>query len=193
MELRRFLGAVEWLRRFIPNLAKTEKALVDAGAMPKEIKEENDLRRSQNRPLRDDWKLALNSSAVESFEATKRAVMETLLLSTFKEDGNEWETCVALDAGGGALGGVLMQRHRVKPGITQVVACYSRKMTSAELNYIPTEQELLAIYACVKHWEDYCEGRCVTIFSDHQPLEYMNRQVTQHSRGRITCTNSVRT
>jgi transposase InsO family protein len=185
-ELRRFLGAVEWVRRFSMNLAKTEGPLVDAGKMPEDIRQENTVRRAQGRKMRDDWHLSLSPEARASFEATKAAIAEMILLSEFSSDDATWATYVALDAGGGALGAVLLQRRRAGPPDWRIIACHSRRMTPAELNYIPTEQELLAIYFAVKHWEEYLEGRVVTIFSDHEPLEYMNRQVTQHSRGRLT-------
>jgi len=185
-QLRRFLGLVGWMRRFVPNLSRTEGALVNAGAMPQAIRSENAIRREQGRPLRNDWKIQLDEQAKESFKATKIAIENSMLLSPFSEDDSEWETCLNPDASGGAVGGVLLQRHRTKPGVNKVVACASRKMTPAELNYPPTEQELLAVYFCIKVWEHWCEGRCIVVWSDHQPLEPMNRQVTPHTRGRIT-------
>jgi hypothetical protein len=186
VQLQRFTGSVEWVRRFIPSLARVEGPLVDAGKMPEEIRVANEQRKAQGRPALRDWRLKLSEEALASFEATKRAIAEQIELSVFSDDDKAWETIIALDAGGGALAGVLLQRRREGPPQYQLIACCSRRMTRAELNYVPMEQELLAIYFCLKQWVEFVERRCVVIWSDHQPLQYMAKQVTAHSRGRIT-------
>lgn len=186
VQLQHFTGSVEWVRRFIPSLARVEGALVDAGKMPEEIRIANKQRKAQGRPALRDWKLNLSEEVLASFKATKRAIAEQIKLSIFSDDDKVWEMIIALDAGGGALAGVLLQRRREGPPQYQLIACCSRQMTTAELNYVPMEQELLAIYFCLKHWVEFIERRCVVIWSDHQPLQYMAKQVTAHSRGRIT-------
>lgn len=186
LQLQRFLGAVEWVRRFIPALARTEGPLIAAGAMPDGIKAENQRLKKEGKPLRRNWDLKVEGEALRSFEHTKKAILEAVELSVFHDDDKTWETIIALDAGGGALAGVLMQRKREGPPLYQIVACASRRMSSAELGYVPMEQELLSIYYCLRQWSEFVEGKCVVIWSDHQPLKYMVKQVTEHSRGRVT-------
>lgn len=183
-ELQRFLGAVEWLRRFIPSLAKVEADLVHAGAMPEDIKLFNSQVRTTGQGRQKfDWNLTLNATQLQSFEKVKAVVAQEIQLSRF-QGGDEWETHLFPDASGFALGSVLMQTRK-NTNISCIVGCYSRKLTTAEQNYIPQEQELLAIYASIKHWDFYLEGRRVHVWSDHDPLKWLSKMVTEHKRGRI--------
>jgi hypothetical protein len=186
LELQRFLGAVEWVRRYIPALARTERPLTDAGVMPDDIKAENAKRRELKQRQVLNWPLELGQEALAAFEATKRAVAEAMELAAFSFNDEEWETQLGVDAGGGAIAGVLLQKRRHGPPLYQIIACCSRRMTPAEMNYLPGEQELLAIYFAVTQWMDLIEGRKLVVLSDHQSLEFMSEQVQEQSRGRMT-------
>eukprot|EP00878_Enallax_costatus_P006882 GHUV01007210.1.p1 GENE.GHUV01007210.1~~GHUV01007210.1.p1 ORF type:complete len:1163 (-),score=135.24 GHUV01007210.1:586-4074(-) len=82
---------------------------------------------------------------------------------------------VVCDASLEGLGGVLMQNN--KP-----IAFESRKLTSAELNYSPTELEMLAVVYCVKKWRCYIEGRDVQVYTDHKPNTYFDTSSMQTRR-----------
>lgn len=183
-ELQRFLGAVEWLRRFIPSLANVEAHLIAAGSMPAEVKSHNATVRETNQgKQRFDWNITLDEQAKKSFNDVKRTVANEIELSKF-QISDDFETHLSTDASGEAIGAVLMQKKRGTASY-QIIGCYSRKLTSAERNYIPQEQELLAIYAAIKHWDFYLEGQKILVWSDHDPLKWMHKMITEHRRGRI--------
>jgi hypothetical protein len=78
------------------------------------------------------------------------------------------------DASGFAVGAVLMQDQG--RGL-QPVSFISQKMSAAERNYAPHEQELLAlVYACGL-WRHYLEGgQPFTLLSDHKTLRHFATQ-----------------
>lgn len=51
------------------------------------------------------------------------------------------------------------------------VACASRALTSAEVNYAQIEKELLSIVFGTERFDGYVIGRKVFIESNHDPLE----------------------
>ena len=59
-----------------------------------------------------------------------------------------------------AIGGVLIQNHN---GVDQPVAYIARKLTSADVNYTTTEQELLDMVYCFTQWRCYLEGTQVIL------------------------------
>ena len=80
------------------------------------------------------------------------------------------------DASGWALGAVLFQDGHP-------IAFESRKMTSAELNYSVSEQELLAIVHALQIWRCYLEGcQGLTIVTDHKPISYLDAPTTLSRR-----------
>jgi RNase H-like domain found in reverse transcriptase/Integrase zinc binding domain/Chromo (CHRromatin Organisation MOdifier) domain/Integrase core domain/Reverse transcriptase (RNA-dependent DNA polymerase) len=184
-ELRSFMGAVEWLRRFVPSLAKTTLILSEASKMPESIREENDKRKKEGKPLRKNWPLQLGKEAAEAFGKLKLALREVVAVGRFNYDSETYETHIWTDASGFGLGAVLMQRRRTTD-TWHVVDCQSRKMTSAERNYIPTEQECLAIYFGVKKWEHWLEGVPeIRVHTDHQALQWLVNSTKIPGRGRI--------
>ena len=84
----------------------------------------------------------------------------------------EKETVVETDASDYALGGVISQKG--EDGKLHPIAFYSRKLTSAELNYEIHDKELLAIVECLREWRVYLEGSKyrVKVYSDHKNLLY---------------------
>ena len=86
---------------------------------------------------------------------------------------------VYMDASIGAIGGVLMQEHE---GRKCPIAFIARKLSSAERNYITTEQELLAVVYCFQKWRCYLDGTRVLLHSDHEPLTWLQTQKTPSRR-----------
>ncbi|KAK3535713.1 hypothetical protein QTP70_020568, partial [Hemibagrus guttatus] len=64
---------------------------------------------------------------------------------------------VEVDASSSGLGVVLSQRHG-DPGRVHPCAFYSRKLTTAEVNYDVGNRELLAIKAALDEWRHWLEG-----------------------------------
>jgi hypothetical protein len=58
----------------------------------------------------------------------------------------------------------------------QPAGLMSRKFTSAQHNYHPTEQETIVILEALLKWEDKLIGYPVTVVTDHKSLEYLKTQ-----------------
>lgn len=74
------------------------------------------------------------------------------------------------DASGYALAAIISQ---LIEDAWHPIAFYSRKMTSAELNYDTHDKELLAIIEAFKHWRHYLEGSIysIQVLTDHDNLK----------------------
>ncbi|KAK3527495.1 hypothetical protein QTP86_023021, partial [Hemibagrus guttatus] len=81
---------------------------------------------------------------------------------------------VEVDASSSGLGVVLSQRHG-DPGKVHPCAFYSRKLTTAEVNYDVGNRELLAIKEALEEWSHWLEGarHPFQVLTDHQNLEYL--------------------
>ncbi|KAK3507421.1 hypothetical protein QTP70_020385 [Hemibagrus guttatus] len=82
---------------------------------------------------------------------------------------------VEVDASSSGLGAVLSQRHG-DPGKVHPCAFYSRKLTTAEVNYDVGNRELLAIKAALDEWRHWLEGarHPFQVLTDHRNLEYLH-------------------
>jgi hypothetical protein len=80
---------------------------------------------------------------------------------------------VYFDASLRGVGGVLMQE---RDSMMYPIAHCARKLTSAEINYITTEQEFLAMVYCFQTWRCYLEGSTLFARTDHEPLTWLASQ-----------------
>ena len=143
-EVRRFLGMVNQLGKFIPNLAEKTKPLRDLLAKKNSW----------------DWNIAQENA----FKQLKEELTSTPVLAHYDP---EKRTIVSADASSKGLGAVLLQEQdgEIKP-----VAYASRSMTSCEERYAQIEKEALAsTWACEK-FSDYILGKDIEIETDHKPL-----------------------
>ena len=144
-ELRRFIGMVNYLGRFIPNLSEIMHPL--------------------NALLNKDAEWLWGPKQKEAVQKLKESLTSSPTLVYFEMNR---ETAVAADASSYGIGGVLYQKHdnEWKP-----VAYCSRTLTSAECRYAQIEKELLAsLHACTK-FERYLIGLPeFTLYTDHNPL-----------------------
>lgn len=82
---------------------------------------------------------------------------------------------VICDASLVGIGAVLLQEGRP-------VAFESRKLIPAEVNYLTTEQELLAVVHALTTWRCFLEGVEFTVVTDHNPLTFFPSQPTLSRR-----------
>ena len=152
-QLRKFLGMVIFYHRFIPHAAQVLAPLHD-------LAHARHARNSQNAPL--IW----SDVSVSAFNQIKCLLADATLLVHPDTDA---PTSVAVDASSTAIGAVLQQYQDQQ---WRPLAFFSRKLSSAERNYSTFGRELLGMYAAVKHFRYFLEGRVFTIYTDHKPLCY---------------------
>ena len=138
-DVRRFLGFVQYLSKFIPNMST-----VDA-------------------PLRDVMKgnvdFYWNKQQQRSFDELKELCCNTPVLAYYDVTNDVTIQC---DASSYGLGGVLL--HDGRP-----IAYTSRALTPTEKRYAQLEKEMLAIVHSCKKFHYYIIGKPTTIESDHKP------------------------
>ena len=141
-ELRRFLGMVNFLGRYVQDLAKYTAPL-------------NELLHKEN-----VW--SWGQSQMKAFDDVKRIISTTPVLMFYDVDK---DTAVCADASGFGLGAVLMQQDETDQWIP--VAYASRTLTKAETGYAPIEKECLA---CEKFTRYLLGKEKFTLWTDHKPL-----------------------
>ncbi|XP_043206059.1 uncharacterized protein K02A2.6-like [Amphibalanus amphitrite] len=145
-EVKQLLGMVNYVGRFIPQLAETLRPL-------------NDL-------LRRDHHWTWDVPQEQALEAVKRLVSEAPVLAIF--DPN-LPTVLAADASSYGMGGALFQDHG-DAGLRPIAFC-SRTLSSCEQHYAQIEKECLAITHACEKFHRYVHGlRKFTVLTDHKPL-----------------------
>lgn len=139
-DLQKFLGVVNYMRSFIPNLAEHTAPL-------RELLRKN---------VSFMW-LDVHSSAVDKI---KSLIMNTPMLKSFDPS---LDIVIQTDASQNGLGCCLMQNN-------QPISYASRRLTECEQRYAPIEKELLAIIFALTKFHYYVYGRSVLVLSDHKPL-----------------------
>ncbi|GFO30891.1 Pol polyprotein [Plakobranchus ocellatus] len=144
-ELQRFLGMVNQLAKFSPELA------------------------SQTEPLRQllkrDSLWSWGHPREQSFQTVKKNLTSTPVLAHYCAGR---ETIIAADASNAGLGAVLLQ---IQPdGSRRPVSYISRSLTPAEKNYAIIEKEALAATWAFERFSEYILGSTYTIETDHKPL-----------------------
>ena len=140
--LKRFLGMVNYLAKFLPLLSDMTELL----------------QRLKDKAVDWCW-LAQHQKA---FTTVKEYLAKVPVLKYY--DVNE-EVTIQCDASETGLGAVLMQKG-------QPIAFASRALTDTETRYAQIEKELLAIVWSTDKFNQYILGReVVHIESDHEPLK----------------------
>jgi hypothetical protein len=141
-ELRRFLGMVQYLSKFLNRLSDMTNPL-------RKLTEEN---------ADWNWTEEVGKAYAEIINCISKAPV-----LAYYDVGKE--VTIQCDASESGLGGVLLQEG--KP-----IYFTSRGMTTTEQRYAQIEKEMLAIvHSCMK-FEQYIYGRPkVTVHTDHKPLE----------------------
>ena len=140
-ELQSFLGSVNFMSTFIPNLAKKTHLMRTL--------------------LKKDVHFILTKDMQREFDTIKQAIAESTQLVHYHSSK---PVTIETDASIKGLGAVLLQDG--KP-----VRLLSKSLTAADAGYSNIERELLAVLFACEKLHIYIFGRGVTLNTDHKPLE----------------------
>ncbi|KMQ86146.1 pol polyprotein [Lasius niger] len=154
-QLRRFLGMINYYRRFLPSAAQTQAPLYSLATGTK---------KKDRRPIQWD------NSTRQAFQQCKDQLANAALLAHPTENA---PLILSTDASDKAIGAVLEQ---VSQGHRQPLAFFSRKLNKTQVAYSAYDRELLAMYEATKHFRYFIEGRELTILTDQKPLTYAFHQ-----------------
>jgi len=144
-QMQRFLGMVNFYRRFTPGIAKTLEPLTAALKGGKKTLQ---------------WSPQLE----EAFNKTKQVLVKAVPLAHPAPDA---EVSLHTDASDQHIGGALQQKVR---GSWQPLGFFSRKLNVAETKYSTFDRELLAASQGIRHFRHILEGRDFQLWTDHKPL-----------------------
>jgi len=139
-ELRRVLGMINYVSRFIPNLTNVIAPL--SMLLKKDV----------------DWNWTTSQDT--AFLEVKKLLVNTPVLAIYNPND---ELILENDASSYGLGSAMWQNS--KP-----VAYASRTLTSSEKNYAQIEKELLAVVYGLEKFHHYTYGRHTQVITDHKPL-----------------------
>ena len=146
-QLQSFLGMVNYMGTFIPNLSHhTEPLRV---------------------MLKKDNVFHWEDQQTRSFQQVKTLIAKANTTPLKYYDRNLPVT-VQADASLRGLGACLIQQHK---GKDQPIAFASKSLTDVETRYANIERELLAIVFACQRFSTYLLGRSFVAESDHKPLE----------------------
>ena len=148
MQLRSFLGLVNYYSKFLPQLASTLAPL--------------------HRLLQKNTQWRWGNAEMEAFNKAKEELASPRLLTHFNPRRPLLLSC---DASPYGIGAVLS--HSFEDGSEKPVAYASRSLAPAERNYAQIEREGLSIVFGVKKFHQFLFGHKFTIFSDHKPLQHI--------------------
>jgi hypothetical protein len=87
---------------------------------------------------------------------------------------------LAVDCSDVGMGAVLLQTD--ENGIERPVSYFSKKLLSHQKPYSTVEKECLALICALSHYYLYLSIGAVTIYTDHNPLVYINKQKGLNAR-----------
>jgi hypothetical protein len=174
-----WLGAANYLRRYIPNYAQVTQPLYNLVDQKKILKS---LRKKNGAP--DGRKIALvwTDLAIEHFAKLQQILCSELVLALpdFSKDMN-----VTTDASELGYGGQLEQNFKIEESDLddiRPIEYFSKNYTVAQKKYSTTEKEMLAVVMTVENFHLYLYGRKFTIYTDHLPLTWIWTKKNPHPR-----------
>lgn len=146
-EVRSYLGLVNYVGKFIPNLATVSEPL----------------RRLTKKGASFEW----GHEQREAFRLLKNGLLNHSTLGYY--DVND-RTQVIADASPVGLGAVLIQFKNNDP---RIISFAHRSLTAPEQNYAQTEKEALALVWAVERFHYFLFGRQFELVTDHKALEIL--------------------
>lgn len=157
-QVRSFIGAVNYYRKFIPHCAEIMAPLSD---LTKKLS-----------PGNVEWNEKLENSFMQLKEELAKAPILRL-------PNLEKEFILQTDASGKGIGCVIMQEYE---GVNHPIAYASRKLLERETRYSVEERECLAIMWGVSRFDRYLCGKQFVIETDHCGLQYMKEGRMKNAR-----------
>ena len=160
-EMRKFLGLVNFQRKFIPKCSEVMKSLTEITGGQKKAKIE--------------W----TEERETAFKRLKEEISKEVILTypNYSEKAPPLELYV--DASGVGAGACLMQEQN---GIYRVIGYGSMCFSTTQCRYSTIERELAAIQWGCQNFKSFLFGVKFMLFTDHKPLIYMNNMATHSSR-----------
>ncbi|XP_047984727.1 uncharacterized protein K02A2.6-like [Leguminivora glycinivorella] len=152
-ELQSFLGLVNYVNKWLPNLATRTEPL-------KELLRKKLGKKSDIRPY---WTSEQDKAFTELKDALSK--IQTLGFYDIKD-----KTQVIADASPVGLGAILIQTDSNGP---RIIAYGNRTLTDCERKYSQTEKEALALVWSVEHFNIFLFGKKFDLITDHKPLEIL--------------------
>ena len=163
-ELQRFLGMVNYYRRFIRSAAHHLYHLFEA-LKGKEKKGIRPRRFPPGPPIRKKPRILVwTKDCQASFEAIKEALAKATML---RHPRTGAKLAITADASKIAIGAVLEQRG---PLGWEPLGFYSAKLEGKQPEWPAFDRELLASFRAIRHFRHMVEGRPFTLYTDHDSL-----------------------
>lgn len=148
-DLQRYLGMVNYLRNFIPNLSELTSPIREL--------------------LKNNTEWCWLPKHADAFESIKKVITNAPVLRNFDPSK---EIVIQTDSSKSGIGCCLMQTR-------QPVCFASKGLTDCECRYSQIEKEFLAILFSCKKFHSYIYGRKVKVCTDHKPLvSIMNKDIS---------------
>jgi hypothetical protein len=160
-QANKFLGALSWYRKFLPNFA----------TMAAPIHAVTNLTKTNRHKFY--WKFA----QAQAFKQLKQMLTSSPLFLHYPIP--EKPLILTTDASGIGIGGVLQQEV---DGQLHNLYYHSQLLTSCEKKYSTIEKEALAIYKCFVRMRPFLLGRQITIITDHCPLCHIMTKTVNNAR-----------
>ena len=155
--IKRFLGMASYYRKFIPKYSSIAEPI--------------------SKLLKKNAKFIWDDKCSKNFRKIIYLLTHPPIL-TFPDFSRQF--ILQTDASNVGLGAVLAQID--EKGDEKAIGYASRMLKGAERNYHTTELECLAIVWGIEQFKPYLYGRHFLIYSDHNPLVYMDNTKNKSSR-----------
>ena len=140
-DLQHFLGFIQYLAKFLPNMSEVSAPLREL--------------------LHKDIEWHWDTAQENSFQTLKKMCVNAPVLAYFDKDK---PIVLSVDSSSKGMGAALLQEG--KP-----IAYASCALTETQQRYSQIEKETLAIVFGCKKFHQYIYGQQVTVESDHKPLQ----------------------
>ncbi|VDB94410.1 unnamed protein product [Peniophora sp. CBMAI 1063] len=150
-DLMRFLGLVQYIQHFMPNVSQYTAPLTSLTRSPTLV-----------------WRPVHQTC----FDMIKHMACKTPILKPVDPSLPDpiWVVCDASTSGVGAMYGQGPEWKTCRPA-----GFMSKKFTSAQMNYAIREMETLAILSALLKWEDKLLGYPIRVITDHKALEFFKK------------------